>query len=92
MVYTSSSPNEVQERIQQLRENIDNDTNSDEHIAQLERIDEYIHQAMLAGAKSYQKYYTWWSLELQHALLTKKYWMLKRIEAQHHISMCKTLQ
>ena len=47
---------------------------------------------MLAGAKSYQKYYTWWSPALHNTILTKKYWMLKRIELQHNINMSIPLQ
>ena len=68
----------VQQKITKLHENILNDTMRDENIDKLEQIDNDIHQAMLAGVKSYQKYYTWWSPALHQALLVKQYWTLKQ--------------
>ena len=82
----------VQQKISQLHTNIDNDTMRAENIANLEQIDNDIHHAMIAGVKSYQKYYTWWSPALHQALLVKQYWTLKQIETKHHICMSNQIQ
>ena len=60
-------------------------------IDKLEKIDNTIHHAMISSVKLNTKQSSWWSLQLHHALLLKKYWLLRKTELVTGISMATQL-
>ena len=58
----------------------------------IETIDNNVNKEMLSGIRSSYTLRAWWSPELHHAFLVKKYWILRITERITNVSMSKPLQ
>ena len=74
MLYTQNVPN----YIDTLFTDIENKVPRSILIENLEKIDATIHHAMISSGKLNTKQCSWWSPKLNHAILVRKYWLLRK--------------
>ena len=87
MLYTKNVPHDIET----LFSDIENKVSRQILIDKLEQIDATIHHAMISSIKTNTKQVSWWSPQLHHALLIRKYWLLRKTEIVTGISMATQL-
>lgn len=82
----------VQADIEHLFHEIQTENPRQNLIQKLEKIDNNIQHAMTSSVKLYTNHRAWWSTTLHHALLVRKYWLLRRTEIVTGMSMNDQMQ